>query len=259
MKKNQPLGLIVYEGPSRLDGAPIVVILNRIFSASANDKTGDLVQSFIIRSDIPPIEALKTGADASICGDCGHRPAKIREAKAAGETPEPPCYVKVFQSVRSVYDAYKRGRYQKATPKQAARIIAGKKLRIGTYGDGAAAPVDLWEELTAETADHVGYSHQWKRRDFDATRWSRLVMASADSLDDAALANLYGMRTFRVSIGLDKQPAEALCPASAQAGRKTTCSDCMLCAGTSKAARDIVIPDHATGHARRVIQLKVEA
>jgi hypothetical protein len=114
----------------------------------------------------------------------------------------------------------------------------------------------MWEEITAETAGHTGYSHQWKRPDFDHVRWAPLVMASADTLDDAALANLYGMRVFRVSIGADKQPAEAVCPASKEAGRRATCETCLLCAGTSKAARDIVIQDHATGSQRRIIQLQ---
>jgi hypothetical protein len=81
-------------------------------------------------------------------------------------------------------------------------------------------------------------------------------MASADNLDDAALANLFGMRVFRVSIGADKQPTEAICPASKEAGRRATCETCLLCAGTSKAARDIVIQDHATGSQRRIIQLQ---
>jgi hypothetical protein len=31
----------------------------------------------------------------------------------------------------------------------------------------------------------------------------------------------------------------------------------MLCAGTSKQARDIVIADHAVGHQRRVINLRL--
>ena len=247
MKK--PLGYIAWEGRSRIDGRPIVVIINKIDKASANDKTGALIQSFILRSDVPPMEAIHTGADRSICGDCEHRPI------LAKQTGRPPCYVAVWQAPRSVYDAYKRGRYERATPAQLRAILKGRKLRIGTYGDGAAAPVELWEELTAETAGHTGYSHQWKRPDFDYARWSRLVMASADTLDDAALANLHGMRVFRVSIGTDKQPAEAVCPASKEAGRRTTCETCLLCAGTSKAARDIVIADHATGHKRRVIQL----
>ena len=248
--KTKPLGYIAYEGRSKIDGSPIVVIINKIDSDSANDKTGALVQSFILRSDIPPLEAIHTGADRSICGDCDHRPIL---AKQSGK---PPCYVSVWQAPRAVFAAYKAGRYERATPAQLRAILKGRKLRIGTYGDGAAAPVELWEELTAETAGHTGYSHQWKRPDFDHARWAPLVMASADSLDDAALANLYGMRAFRVSVGIDPQPAEAVCPASAEAGRRTTCEKCLLCAGTSKAARDIVIADHATGHKKRVIQLQ---
>ena len=61
------LGYIAYEGPSEIDGAPIVVIVNKI-DGSKNAKTGALVQTFIIRSDIAPTDALKTGADYSICG-----------------------------------------------------------------------------------------------------------------------------------------------------------------------------------------------
>lgn len=248
--KNKPLGYIAFEGRSRIDGRPIVVIINKIDDASENDKTGALVQSFILRSDIPPLEAIHTGADKSICGDCDHRPL------IAKQTGKPPCYVAVWQAPRAVFAAYKAGRYERATRAQLRAILKGKKLRIGTYGDGAAAPVELWEEITAETAGHTGYSHQWKRPDFDHARWAPLVMASADSIDDAALANLYGMRAFRVSVGVDKQPEEATCPASAEAGRRTTCEKCLLCAGTSKTARDIVIADHASGHRRRVIQLQ---
>jgi len=248
--KTKPLGYIAFEGRSRIDGSPIVVIINKIDSDSANDKTGALVQSFILRSDIPPLEAIHTGADRAICGDCEHRPL------IAKQTGKPPCYVAVWQAPRAVFAAYKAGRYEKATPKQIGKIITGKKLRIGTYGDGAAAPVEIWEDMTEFTAGHTGYSHQWKRPDFDHARWSRLVMASADSIDDAALANLYGMRAFRVSVGIDPQPAEAICPASAEAGRRTTCEKCLLCAGTSKTAKDIVIADHATGHKKRVIQLQ---
>jgi hypothetical protein len=248
--KTKPLGYIAYEGRSKIDGRPIVVIINKIDSNSTNDKTGALVQSFILRADIPPLEAINTGADKSICGDCEHRPLLAKKTGRA------PCYVAVWQAPRSVYAAYKAGRYERATPAQLRAILKGRKLRIGTYGDGAAAPVEMWEEITAETAGHTGYTHQWRAPWFDHARWSPLAMASADTLDDAALANLYGMRVFRVSVGIDPQPAEAVCPASAEAGRRTTCEKCLLCAGTSKTARDIVIADHATGHRRRVIQLQ---
>jgi len=245
---NNFLGFIAYEGPSEIDGAPIVVIINRIDSDSENEKTGALVQSFIIRSDVAPTDALKSGADASICGECQHRP------KLASETGAAPCYVNVGRSVRSVYEAYKRGRYTKADPATIARALAGKKVRLGTYGDPAAAPVRMWTEIT-RYADRRGYTHQWDRPGFDAAAWAPLVMASADTIDEAAKANLLGMRVFRVSIGVDKQPGETICPASAEGGKKSTCAKCTLCAGTSIQARDVVIADHASGHARRVIRI----
>ena len=250
MFTKKALGYIVYEGPSLLDGSPIVVIINKIKAASKNAKTGALVQSFIIRSDVNPVEALKTGADAAICGHCIHRPS------LAAYTGAPPCYVNVGRSVASVYKAYKRGSYTKASPTEVALYLTGLKLRIGTYGDGAAAPIDVWQQLTQFTAGHVGYSHQWLNPSFDHAQWSKLVMASADSIDEAAQANLYGMRVFRVSVGIDKQHGEVSCPASAESGKKTTCDNCMLCAGTSKAAKDIVIADHALGHKKRVINIE---
>jgi hypothetical protein len=243
------LGYIAYEGPSMIDGRPIVVIVNKI-DGSENEKTGALVQSFIIRSDVAPVDALKTGADASICGQCVHRPLLAKENGQA------PCYVNVGRSVRSVYEAYKRGRYTPATPAQLRAVLAGRKVRLGTYGDPAAAPVAMWQEITADAAGVVGYSHQWQAVDFDHAAWAPLVMASADTIDEAAQANLFGMRVFRVSVGVDRQSGETTCPASSEGGRRATCDRCMLCGGTSKAARDIVIADHASGHKRRVIMLQ---
>lgn len=243
------LGYIAYEGPSEIDGAPIVVIVNKIDSDSENEKTGALVQTFIIRSDIAPTDALKTGQDESICGDCEHRPI------LALKNGKPPCYVNVGRSVLSVYGAYKRGRYVKADPATIARALAGKIVRLGTYGDPFAAPVRMWAQITRYAAGRRGYTHQWQNPRFDAAAWSPLVMASADTIEQAALANLMGLRVFRVSVGVDKQPGETICPASAEGGKKSTCAKCTLCAGTSIQARDVVIADHASGHQKRVIRL----
>jgi hypothetical protein len=250
MKK--PLGYILYEGPSMIDGSPIVVIVNKI-DGSDNAKTGAMVQTFIIRSDIAPVAALHSGADYAICGDCEHRPILAKDTGAA------PCYVNVGRSVRSVYEAYKRGRYERASADTIARVIAGLLLRIGTYGDPFAAPVKYWQALVKFVAGHSGYSHAWKNPNFDHAAWAPLLMASADNIDEAAHANLLGMRVFRVSIGVDKQAGETTCPASAEGGKRATCASCLLCAGTSKQARDIVIADHAVGHQRRVISIGVAA
>jgi hypothetical protein len=243
--------IVVYDGPSVIDGKPIVVILTGLDQSSANGKTGNLVQSFVIRSDVAPTDALKTGDDASVCGLCPHRPLIAKMLERAG-LPWSPCYVRVGESVLSVYRAYKRGSYARAaTIAQVAQLLQGRKLRLGTYGDPAAAPVELWALLVSLSAGHVGYTHQWQSTGFDAAAWSPLVMASADNESEALQASAMGMRYFRVSIGVDRKPLEVSCPASAEGGRKAQCSDCMLCAGTSKQARSIVIADHAAGHAKR--------
>jgi len=246
-----PNSIVVYDGPSVIDGKPIVVVLTGLAESSENSKTGNLVQSFVIRSDVEPHAALKTGDDASVCGMCPHRPIL---AKTTGDAP---CYVRVGESVLSVYRAYKRGSYPRAqTIAQVAQLLQGRKLRLGTYGDPAAAPVELWQLLTSLSSGHVGYTHQWQAHGFDAAAWAPLVMASADNKDEAQQATAMGMRYFRVSIGVDRKPLEVSCPASAEGGRKAQCSDCMLCAGTSKHARSIVIADHAAGHEKRVIAIR---
>ena len=99
LRKKTFTGVILYDGPSILNGAPVVVIANRITDASNNEKTGAMVQTFIIASDVEPMAALKSGADSAVCGDCVHRPAN-----------DGSCYVNVGRSVASVYGAYKRGR-----------------------------------------------------------------------------------------------------------------------------------------------------
>jgi len=45
LKRNCFRGVILYEGASQIDGAPIVVIANRITTASDNAKTGAMVQT----------------------------------------------------------------------------------------------------------------------------------------------------------------------------------------------------------------------
>ena len=49
-------GSIIYKGPSKLDGAPIFVTA---IHTSSNRKTGNLVQTYIMRSDMDPRDANK--------------------------------------------------------------------------------------------------------------------------------------------------------------------------------------------------------
>jgi hypothetical protein len=245
-KARKPAGYIIYEGPSEIDGAPIAVIVTGVHSKSSNAKTGAMVQTFIIRTDMHPVEAVRTGADASICGQCMHRPIL---AKLTGE---PPCYVDTGRSVAAVFRAYLRGSYVRASALEVALLIIARMVRFGTYGDPLAAPLHIWRALITYARGHTGYTHQW----LDASpRARKLFMASVDSPEEQRLAHARGWRTFRVATEPTRSPIEISCPASAEAGKRTQCADCRLCSGAHPTARSIVILDHAPGHKRRVINI----
>lgn len=235
-------GYTLWEGASLYDGSPIAVILTGIESKSTNTKTGAMLQTYILRRDVSPTEALKSGADASICGDCRHRPI------LAAQSGEARCYVNVGQGALSVWKAYKKGAYPKATPELLAHLIAGRKVRFGTYGDPCVAPVGIFQALANIADGHTGYTHRWRDLTFDLKAWSPLVMASVDDLWEQQTAKALGMRYFRVSIGLDDLlDREVRCPASAEMGKRTTCVSCTLCSGTSIRAKSVVIADHGLG------------
>lgn len=232
-------GIIVYEGPSRLDpNATIVVILTGLDGSSSNSKTGGMVQSYIIRTDRDPMTAVNDGSDRAICGECPHR----KQADGSRS-----CYVTLAHGPSAVYRAFLRGNYERCFPELAARRIAGRALRMGTYGDPAAVPVDVWLKLTQHVAGWTGYTHQWRR----ASELRLLTMASVDSDAEREQAHAAGWRTFRVRrMGLDgPQPLDAseiVCPASIEAGHRVTCETCGLCKGASRTAKSIAIIDHST-------------
>ena len=222
-----------------IDGAPIVVIATGLKKKSANAKTGAMLQTFIIRSDVPPHHALKTGDDRSVCGDCPKRPA-LFQPRSQGDKA---CYVDVAKSVRSVFACYTRGNYPRATPEQAALMFAGRKLRMGTYGNPSAAPFDLWDKVNAQTEAHTCYIHNWATCD---QRWSRLAMASVETVEQGLAARKLGYRLFRARLPHEPlMDREISCPASKEAGHKTNCWSCVACGGqVAKARVDIGICVH---------------
>jgi len=222
---------IIYNGPSLLDGQPIVVIATY---SNRNTKTGHVVQTYILRSDINPLEASKTGADFSICGNCpmrGEVTTDPNRKQAKGRK----CYVNLGQGVLIVYKSFLRGVYQEGSARDMGR---GRFVRVGTYGDPGAVPSEVWDELLAECDTWTAYSHQsgWR---------PDIAMQSADTHDQAKAHWAEGRRTFRVIVDLgDLDKAnEALCPASKEAGRRVQCTACKLCKGSS-AAKSIAIVEH---------------
>jgi hypothetical protein len=221
-----PNGAVIYRGPSQLDGAPIVVIVTGLDSATSNEKTGDMLQTWIVREDIAPHHAAKTGQDVSVCGDCRAKP-----------TAENYCYVPVWQAPLSVHGTAARGRYREVLAvNQIAALGEGRAVRLGSYGDPAAVPLAVWKALTMFATGWTGYSHQW--RNPIAEGLQAYCMASADTLADGITARAAGWRTFRVrTVSEAVLPrAEFICPASEEAGYKTDCATCRACMGTSAKA-----------------------
>jgi hypothetical protein len=234
----KPLGIILYKGPSLLDGKNIVVIATGLDGkGTKNEKLGDMIPISIIRRDVPPCLAAKIGDDSSVCGDCKHRDFHS-------------CYVTLHHSPQNIYDAFHRDRYVNLEP-DLYKLFHGRYVRIGAYGDPAAVPIDVWQNLCLHVAGYTGYTHQWKTCNQQLKHY---CMASVDSTtnyyEEYHKAREMGWRTFRVRVPEDSLifENEFVCPASKEAGKKATCDKCGACRGI--AARDmksVVIIAHGGG------------
>ena len=234
----------------------VVVIATGIKRASANKKTGKMVQVWILRADMSPLEAIKTGKDARICGNCPHRgfriPAGILGKRHNKTERKRTCYVEVGRAPSAIYGAFKRGIYPFLPLENYADVFSGKSIRLGAYGDPAVMPPAVVAELCRVSTRHTGYTHQWRT----SGAWLKpFVMASCDSIADYQDAAAQGWRTFRVTVGMTPHAGEILCPASAEAGFKTQCARCGLCNGAG-AAKNIYIPVHGAskGSAFTILQ-----
>jgi len=226
-------GYILYTGPSVLDGAPIAVIATM---ASNNVKTGpkgvrNMIQTWIIRTDIAPHIAARDGLDSSVCGDCIHKPTN-------GGT----CYVTLFQAPLQVYKGYHSGIYSHDLG-AFEKALEGRTLRIGAYGDGAAAPADMWLKYAAIALGHTGYTHQIDHPNFDR-RLLDVLMVSIDT-EKQALSVPTGSRYFRVKAPLDPVLAGEVECLSDSVGK--TCAECLLCDGAQRGkGKNVYITVHGS-------------
>lgn len=212
MSKSQTM--LVWSGLSLLDGVTPIVVLASF--KSANVKTGDMVQTWILRADIAPNVAITQGADTAVCGKCPHA------SKASGGSGA--CYVNP-RTPASVWRAYARGNVRPFD----ASAFAGRKVRFGAYGDPAAVPVEVWQGIAAVAVGVTGYTHQWRVAD---PRLSELCMASCDSVDEYRAARKAGYRGFVVRpLGAEKPHGLVQCPATAGKANVVTCITCMQCGG----------------------------
>ena len=236
---NRPNTVCFYNGPSMLDGVDIVALASGLTKDSDNPKTSAMLQVDILLKDIKPQEAIKTGKDVSICGDCSLRGNE--------------CYVNAWQSQNSKWQSFQRGNVPYYSPARVGEICNFNNLpvRLGSYGDPSALRVDTIKELlTAANTGHTGYTHQWTHPNFDA-RIFDYCMASVDNVHTVErLHKLYpGVRYYRMTNDITTLASnEIICPSdpnklNIDGSRTVTCNTCKLCNGKSTQAKNIVVKE----------------
>jgi hypothetical protein len=218
-ERHPPQGLVLWRGPSLIDGKPVACVATGLAHPSENTGTGPMVQSWILRSHVPPVQARQTGGDRSVCGDCLHR--------------DHTCYVQVWREVSQVYRSLREGAYPDYEHGRHANLFRRRAFRAGSYGDPAAVPLEVWQRhrRLCGPAAWTGYTHRWGALG-RAPEWQELFMASVDSAAQLELARSLGWSTFRVlADGEERRPDEFVCPKSLEGARRLTCSQCGACGG----------------------------
>lgn len=228
MKSTNKNGYVIFEN------SWIVAIATGFARKSANVKTGDMIQIWILNRNLHPVIAQRTGKDKLVCGDCPLRPVNA----AAGESK---CYVQTDRAPAAVWRTYQRGGYARM---ESTDVFVGRNVRFGAYGDPAKLPLPLVADIAGKARRWTGYTHQWRNPLYAG--FSRFLMASADDVESQIDARGRGWRTFRVApTGSDFRLSDEIsCPASKESGARTTCAQCTLCRGASITAKSIVIQAH---------------
>jgi len=241
LKKKNPTGIVLWQGKSLIDNERIMLVATGVMGggSSENRKTGDMIQTFILRRDVHPMTARRMGDDFSQCGDC-----KLRESSC--------CYVNLCHGPIGVFKAFHDNSYKDYQDGD-LDLFRDRYVRMGSYGDPAALPYEIWDEINSNCLGTCGYTHQWKNCD---QRLKSICMASVDSIEgynkEYHKAKDMNWRTFRVfaddkgkDIYDEKGETEFICPASKEAGVKTNCESCGACGGfSSKTNKDVLINFH---------------
>lgn len=222
---------VLWQGASQLDGHPIMLLATG-FNYSINAKTGNMIQTYIVRQDVNPSVAQNNGQDQSICGNCPLRPTSgTRELGV--------CYVTTAQGgIDSSWRSWSAGRVKDISPSEWATLFSYRFVRIGSYGDPVAVPVEVWDRIIEHSQGHTGYTHQWRRK---VAQDYKFLQASCSTLEEVAQAKVKGWNVY-VNLPTDTHHPVGFsgiqCPAQTDG---VQCIDCRLCDGKTG---DVWCHDH---------------
>lgn len=179
--------------------------------------------------------------DADVCMDC---PFAVSNGAKLGEcyTHKPVQYSGFLSMLRSIarmtnWDDIPE--LDSEIERSILKLCTGMYIRFGTYGEPSLMPYELASSMVAVASTWTGYTHQWSKH----PQYSSLFMASTHDELGEQKARTEGWRSFVASARGIKGLVQ--CPASKEAGYKTTCSKCGLCSGTEgKGNKSVVILEH---------------
>ena len=225
---------ILYEGKSLIDNkTDIVLIATGFKTPSANEKTGGVIQTYILVGDEHPYYAWKNKRDYAVCGDCPHRGVKTGKRS---------CYVNLSKSVANVFKAYAKGVYSQL---EDFSIFKNKIVRAGSYGEPTAVPSSIWSQIYKNSHKMTGYTHRWRdvnNVNHNGFKFSDFCMASVDTEKDYNDAIKAEWRTFRSK--LEDEPLQKDEIYCANTLKGIQCYNCVLCSGNKIKAKNIVIDAH---------------
>ena len=186
---------------------------------TANVKTGDMLQIWIMDRNLHPVESVHSRKDAKLqCKGCPF---------ASGNG----CYVSPLP-LMAIWRKFQRGEYPTLEKGSISwdSLFSGKSVRFGAYGNPSMLPLAIVEDIAKRAKKHTGYFHDWHSMEIkQAQDYGRFFMASCEK-SNVKQAQGIGLRTFMVVPELEEfDGIECLADS-----KGLTCSECGLCDGTER-------------------------
>lgn len=184
--------------------------------------------------------------DADNCGDCPFAANNKFNVDKIGK-----CYthkvmqysgfVSMMKSISKQYECFDNiPEFSEEIHSDILKICNKKYVRFGTYGEPTEIGLDLISDITDICSTWTGYTHQYVRK----SDYLQYFMASVHNEHQSkVVSNRWNGRSFIAS--KDGSEDGVVCPASNEAGFKSTCAKCGLCSGVNgKGKKDVKILEH---------------
>ena len=185
--------------------------------------------------------------DGDVCLDCPYAMSNGSDLKGC-YTHKVRQYSGMVSQLRSIGSKYESwDSIPKYDDKIGADVVAmcnGRYVRFGTYGEPSLMPISLLRCISVVAKTWSGYTHQWDKP--WAYAYRDFFMASTHDVEQTTMAETMGWRAFMDDSTHTKHDGMVNCPASSEAGYKSSCSKCALCSGVrGKGSKSVYIFNHS--------------